>query len=238
MDGPKSVAIETTVRQGGIALAVGDKILVSQALAVDRDYAADLLPAVDSLCRQAGWSPGEIEQVYVSIGPGSFTGTRIGVTFAKTLALAVGAKVVAVPTFEAIALNGLEIAAPPANLVVLMDARQGQVFAEVFRLKPGADGYESVRAGELVNVTDLAGSLPHPVAALGEGVGVHRDALLAAGAILLAPELSVAKAAMVHRIGWRMAREGQFSDIDAVIPVYYRLPTPVERLQAKQPAKG
>ncbi len=237
-EGPRIIAIETTARQGGIALAQGGEVIVSQALAVDRDYAADLLPTADALCRQTGWQPQKIEQVHVSIGPGSFTGTRIGVTFAKTLALAVGAKVVAVPTFEAVALNALEVQPPPANVLVLMDARQGQVFAEVFRLDAVGQAYESVRPGGLIYLSDLAASLPHPVTALGEGVAIHRKALLEAGAILVAEGLSVARAAMVHRVGWRMAQRGNFHDIDSLIPVYYRLPTPVERLQAKSRDAG
>jgi tRNA threonylcarbamoyl adenosine modification protein YeaZ len=237
-EGPKTVVIETTARRGGIALACGDKIVASQALAADRDYASDLVPTAEALCRQAGWSPRQVEQVHVSIGPGSFTGTRIGVTFAKTLALAAGAKVVAVPTFEAIALNSLEISPVPANLVVLMDARQGQVFAEVFRLKGDGRGYETVRPGELVVLSDLAATFRHPVMVLGDGVAVHRKALLEAGGMLAGEEFSVARVQMAHRVGWRMAREGRFSEVDALIPVYYRLPTPVERLQAKERGEG
>jgi tRNA threonylcarbamoyladenosine biosynthesis protein TsaB len=237
-DRPKILAIETTSRGGGIALALGDKVIASQALAVDRDYATDLLPTADNLCCRVGWSPRQVEQVYVSVGPGSFTGTRIGVTFAKTLALAAGAKVVAVPTFEAIALNAMGILPPPVNLVVLMDARQGQVFAEAFRLKEDGQGYETVRAGELVVLSDLLTDWPHPVMVLGEGVAAHRKALLEAGGILVGEEFSVARAEMVHRVGWQMAREGRFSEADALIPVYYRLPTPVEKLQAKEKDQG
>jgi tRNA threonylcarbamoyladenosine biosynthesis protein TsaB len=233
-EGPKIVAIETTVRRGGLALAAGDKVIASQTLAADRDYATDLLPTVDGLCRQVDWSPGQIEQVYVSIGPGSFTGTRIGVTFAKALALAARAKAVAVPTFEVIARNALELAEPPTNLVVLMDARQGQVFAEVFRLAEGDRGYVTARAGELVLLSHLVDELPHPVTAVGEGVATHRKALLEAGVMLVGETFSIARAEMVHRVGWRMAGEGRFSEVDALVPIYYRLPTPVEKLQAKK----
>jgi tRNA threonylcarbamoyladenosine biosynthesis protein TsaB len=235
---PKIVAVETTVRRGGIVLAKGGQVLASQKLAADRDCAADLVPTVSAACGKVGWASEDIEHVYVSIWPGSFTGTRIGVTFAKALALAVGAKVVAVPTFEAISLNALAVLSPPANLVVLMDARGGQVFAEIFRLSSQGRGYEMVRPGELVLLTDLLENLPRPATALGEGVAPHRQALLQAGVILLPEELSAARAEMVHQIGWRMAQGGQFRDVDTLVPVYYRLPTPVERLAAKEKKSG
>jgi tRNA threonylcarbamoyladenosine biosynthesis protein TsaB len=230
---PRILAIETTARRGGVALAEGSNLLVAESFAADRDHASELVPRVDQLCRQVGWQGSAIEQVHVSVGPGSFTGTRIGVTFAKTLALASNAQVVAVPTFEALALNVLSMAEPPASLVVLMDARQGQVFAERFVLRADRSGYENVKAGELVYVTDLAANMPQPVAFLGEGVKVHQESLSAVGT-LLSDELSVPRAESVWRIGWRMAQQGRFSPADALVPVYYRLPTPVERLQAKE----
>ena len=90
----------------------------------------------------------------------------------------------------------------------------------------------------MVVLSDLLESLPRPVTVLGEGVTAHRKALLEAGGMLVAEELSVARAEMVHRVGWRMAQGGRFSEVDALIPVYYRLPTPVEKLQAKEKGQG
>src|SRR5206468_539320 len=71
-------------------------------------HAAEIVPMLDRLCRGHGWSPRDVEQLYVSTGPGSFTGLRIGVTLAKTMALATGVKLVAVPTVRVLAEN-----APP-----------------------------------------------------------------------------------------------------------------------------
>jgi len=237
-DGPRIIAIETTSRRGGIALAVGDQIVASHTLAVDRDYAADLLPAADALCRQVGWRPDAVEQVFVSIGPGSFTGTRIGVTFAKTLALAARAKVVAVPTFDALALNGLDLRPPPADLVVFMDARGGEVFAEMFRLSGESQVYESVRPGQLVPLADLLSDARHPVAFAGEGVAVHRKVLLETGNLMLPQDLCICRVERVHQVGRRLAQQGRFSEVDTLIPVYYRLPTPVERLATRERQKG
>lgn len=229
-DKPKSIAIETTSRRGGLAIGEGEQLLTSASFAADRDHASQLFPAAADLCNQVGWSPRQIEHVYVSIGPGSFTGTRIGVTFGKSLAFGSGAQVVAVPTFQALALNTLSLSEPPATLVVLIDARQGQVFAETFALSAERNGYQSVQHGRLVYLTDLIANLQGSVAFLGEGVAVHREALAATGQVLLPDEVSFPQAESVYRIGWQMAQAGQFSPADGVVPVYYRLPTPVEKL--------
>ncbi len=224
------VAIETSSRLGGVALGVNGQVIAQEEFAADRDCAAELLPVVDRLCKQVGWRPEGIRQIYVSVGPGSFTGTRIGVTFAKTLAMGVAAQVVAVPTFEALALNALAAARPPEDLVVLMDARRGQVFSQRFRLRADGTGYESVRAGSLVDVHLLMRDARQGTVFVGPGTAVHREELAKAGPVL-GDELATPRVEAVYRVGWRMAEQGLFSDVDALVPVYYRLPTPVERLQ-------
>src|SRR5688500_8632212 len=95
---PRGLALETSGRTGSVALAVDGVVVAEEQFAHGLKHAAGIVPMVDRLCRGRGWTPGEIEAVYVSAGPGSFTGLRVGVTVAKTLAFATGAKVVAVPT--------------------------------------------------------------------------------------------------------------------------------------------
>ena len=95
---PRVLAIETSGRIGSVALADGTSILLEEQFPHGLKHAAEIVPMIDRLCRAQGWAPHDLEQLYVSAGPGSFTGLRIGITLAKTMALATGVKVVAVPS--------------------------------------------------------------------------------------------------------------------------------------------
>src|SRR5213592_2539035 len=97
---PRALAIETSGKIGSIALADASRVLCEEQFEHGLQHAAKMIPMIDRLCAAQGWKPRDIEHVYVSIGPGSFTGLRIAVTAAKTLAFATGAKIVAVPTID------------------------------------------------------------------------------------------------------------------------------------------
>src|SRR5262245_32191202 len=109
------VAIETSGQHGSVAVLCGEEKgearLVREIVLSDQQRTAQsLAPALNKLLQTAGWEPSTVSLVAVLTGPGSFTGLRIGVTTAKTLAYAWGADVVGINTLEAIAEQ-----APPAN---------------------------------------------------------------------------------------------------------------------------
>src|SRR3954467_10825613 len=122
---PRALAIETSGRTGSVAVARDGTVLAEETFPHGLKHAAGLVPMIDRLCKGAGWGPRDVEEVYVSAGPGSFTGLRVGVTVAKTLAFATGAKVVAVPTVEVLARNA---PADATNVVIVLDAKREQIF--------------------------------------------------------------------------------------------------------------
>ena len=83
-----SIAIETSCRPGGVALGVGDELIRAEVLDVTGRHAARLISHLDRLLSSESIRPRDIKEVYVSAGPGSFTGLRIGITVARTLAQA------------------------------------------------------------------------------------------------------------------------------------------------------
>ncbi len=97
------LALETTDKTGTVAALDGSNLLAEMTLEPTRRSAQTLAPAIQSLLSQVGWRPPDVQLVGVSIGPGSFTGLRVGVTMAKVLAYAVGAEVLGVDTLEAVA---------------------------------------------------------------------------------------------------------------------------------------
>src|SRR5262245_15682692 len=113
--------LETSQRVGVVALADGELVLGRRTLEEARRHGRDLVPFAHALLVENGWKARDLDGVIVSRGPGSYTGLRVGVMSAKTLAYATGCALLAVETFAAIARQ----APPEATLLdVAEDAQQ------------------------------------------------------------------------------------------------------------------
>src|SRR5690606_569280 len=122
-----TLGLETSTHSGGAAL-LGDAGLVGSVCFTTKQlYSQRLLPSIEWLFERTGLQISDVRTVGVAIGPGSFTGLRIGLSVAKALAYSSGAEIVGVGTMEALALR----AASGRNALVcpLLDARQGQVYS-------------------------------------------------------------------------------------------------------------
>ena len=104
-----SLSVETSSRIGSVAIAIGAKILDETSLSAPLRHSAEIFPAISELLYRFDLAPAQIEHIYISSGPGSFTGLRIAVTFAKTMHLANSAKVVAVNTLDVVAANVMAV---------------------------------------------------------------------------------------------------------------------------------
>jgi tRNA threonylcarbamoyladenosine biosynthesis protein TsaB len=218
----RSLAIETSGRIGSVALGVDGHVRDARAFRTTYHHAVELLLTVDALCRDHGIVPGSLHELYVSGGPGSFTGLRVGITFARTLAWAGGVRTVRVPTLDAIAQNALDLASPPPHLVVILDAKRHRVFAARYSLRN--DQYVRQTEPAEVDPAAVLSELPAGCAAVGEGVAYHADAVRQAQLRVLPEELNRARAETVHRLGYRLARRGQFDDAEQLLPIYLRRP--------------
>jgi tRNA threonylcarbamoyladenosine biosynthesis protein TsaB len=222
---PLLLAIETaTTAAAGVALMRGDAVLVSRALPSERPASETLLPAVLEVLEEAGVALAAIEAFAVSVGPGSFTGLRVGVATVKGLAFGGEALVVPVPTLAALALR----AAPaPGPIAALLDARRGEVYAAIYDGDPGLQprvGPAVLRPEALAEVVaTLAAELPCTV--IGEGVAVVADALRARfgdALRLVPPPAGLPDAVAVGRLGARLLAAGAGIAAEALTPVYVR----------------
>jgi tRNA threonylcarbamoyladenosine biosynthesis protein TsaB len=174
------------------------------------------LPLIAEVMAQAGASWDEIERLGVGVGPGTFTGLRIGVATARALATARRIPIAGISTLRSLSLN-----APPGadTVAAVLDARRGEVFAGIWRrseqlLSPHVLAPDALAA-------ELA-SLPHSALAIGDGALAFRAVLEPSGALI--PE----DAAELHRVTainhCRLAREGRAGAPDEILPDYLRLP--------------
>ena len=224
---PRILALETSSALGSVALCQGPRVLAVGVLATTSRHCQWLIPTVRDLCRQQDWPPHLLDQVYVSAGPGSFTGLRIAVTVAKTLALALDLKVVAVPTAQVIAARAESLEAPPPHLAVALDAKRRQVYGAVFRLQEGR--YAPLLEACLLAPAELLARSPRPLGLTGEGLTYHAEAFQAGDVPWVPAEYRMPRAQEVHRIGWGMARKGCFTPPAALAPIYIRPPEAEER---------
>ena len=117
------------------------------------------MPAIEELFEKAGIAPADIDAIAVSEGPGSYTGVRIGVTIAKTLAWTLGKPLVGVSSLKALAANALFF---NGLICPIVDARRGNVYAGAYRIRSGKltevieDGHYSLE--ELIHILEAAGS--------------------------------------------------------------------------------
>jgi tRNA threonylcarbamoyladenosine biosynthesis protein TsaB len=190
-------------------------------------HASELLPAADRLTKEQGWPADSITDVFVSIGPGSFTGLRIGVSVARTLAFSIGARIVAVPTVDVLARNGLEASPLPVHLAVVLDAKRQQVYAAAFDIESGK--VTKTIDACLADPADFFARCPRPLAVLGEGVAYHRESVDAAGVTVLDESLWPARAENVFHVGLELAAEGRYTPGAELMPLYIRRPEAEEK---------
>ena len=207
---------------GSVTLSRGPRLLETAVLSAEKRHAVELLPAIDSLCKRHNLRPDQLGEVYVSAGPGSFTGLRVGMTVARTLAWAARAGVVRVPTLDVIAQNALETTKPPRHLAVLLDAKRSRVYAAAYVLE--GDRYRRLTEPVEVDVEEFAATLPEGCVAVGEGIPYHQAAMNRTGLPVLPEALNRSRAEVVCRLGFASASRGHFDELDELVPIYVRRP--------------
>jgi len=228
------LALETSGRTGSIAIGSASQMLVEIPFSGQMRHSAELFPAIDTLLKGADKNPQDIAEIYISIGPGSFTGLRIAVSFAKTLNLAIGAKIVALDTLDVIAAN--VIPEPPNQAVgnsafnrvaVILDAKRGQFFTAVYDVKMG--NWEKSLPDCLMTAEEFVQKFANqtPIWLLGEGLVYYKDKFKASGIFFFDEHLWTPKASQVYKLGLQKSLANQFADPLQLQPIYLRRPLDV-----------
>ncbi len=177
------LAIDTSAELCSVGVAADGSAPVLRGLAVGRAHAERLMPMVEDAMRAAGLSFGDLERIAVTVGPGSFTGVRIGVAAARGLALATGAPAVGVGTL-AVHAEAARLVNGAAPVVVAIAAARGEIYAQRFdgtgkpetepQLGPPAAFASLVERGAIVagsGADALLAASPSAIARV-----IHRDA--------------------------------------------------------------
>lgn len=228
------LAFETSSALGSVALGCGHEVFEVRRLSGPRMHAVEFLPTIDALCRTHDVRPTSVRRVYVSSGPGSFTGLRIGITAARMMGLAFEADLVSVPTLEVIAQNALGASPAPDRVVVVLDAKRRRVYAASFVRRDYR--YVAVTGPVETDPTRFISeqmAVDSSCAVMGEGVLFHGEAVVSAGASILPETLFPPSAETVFRLGAERADQGRFDDRRTLIPTYVRPPEAEEKWQQR-----
>ena len=226
------LGIETSGALGSVALGLGDTVCGKYDFATPRAHAVDFLPAIARLCRFHDVAPADLAYVFLSIGPGSFTGLRIAVSAARMIALSTHAKIVGVPTLTVIAQNANLLPHPPATVTVLLDAKRQRVYAASFRRISGI--YRCDAVPEEVDPGAFLATRPASCPIPGEGVFAHREVTTRSGLGVLPMDHYRARAETVYALGLRMAKNGEIVHPRLLVPDYIRRPEAEERWEQRQ----
>ncbi|MFH1190019.1 MAG: tRNA (adenosine(37)-N6)-threonylcarbamoyltransferase complex dimerization subunit type 1 TsaB [Candidatus Omnitrophota bacterium] len=173
----KLLAVDTSTDYLSVAVMDGGKALAAIHRKAPRSHSSMLMPAIDSVLKKSGTVLGELDGFCLSIGPGSFTGLRIGAATVKALAFVTGKPVVAVPTLDVIAGKSRKFC---GIICVVLDARKDKVYAAIYR----SDGKRLKRISKtlLVSLNDLVKDLKKYPGVLFTGDFAERAAALLPGA--------------------------------------------------------
>jgi tRNA threonylcarbamoyladenosine biosynthesis protein TsaB len=227
----RGLAIETSSRVGSVALVEDGHVVAEDEFPHGLQHAAQLVVRIDQLCKARGWMPADLEELYVSVGPGSFTGLRIGITLAKTLAFATGARIVAVPTVQVLAENA---PADAGDLIIVLDAKRDQLFTARFARQNNR--WVEREPAHLDDLASMLARAPRPVWLLGEGIPHHRQFIPAddASTFVSDPGFWQPRAVAVATIGMELTKQAAFVDPDRLVPLYIRKPEAQEVWERKQ----
>ncbi|HIZ53986.1 tRNA (adenosine(37)-N6)-threonylcarbamoyltransferase complex dimerization subunit type 1 TsaB [Enterococcus eurekensis] len=227
----KILAVDTSNQTLAVGIMDGQQVLGQIQTTINKNHSVTLMPAIELMTKKVGLKPKDFERIVVAQGPGSYTGLRIGVTAAKTLADTLKTELVGVSSLKVIAANCI---GQKGWIVPLFNARRKNVYA-------GAYEWQS---GELVNVlpdqhlalSDLIEKLAdQDVYFVGEDVQVFHEDLVSAFsevAINQIPEWNYANGVTLASLG---AKEQPVANIHGFLPEYLKLVEAEENWLATQP---
>jgi len=226
----KILAVETATLAGSVALCEDDQLLGEITLELPRKHSERLVPSIEFLLDQHQLKPQELDGLAVDIGPGSFTGLRVGLATMKGLAFSLNKPLVGVDSLEILVQN----LSPASGLLVpILDARKGQIFAALFRGQ-GQGRPERISEDWVLNPEDLVKKISEPALLFGEGAQVYREVLsrtLGEQARFAPPGSDYPRALHLAQLARPRLVSGEGRDPDQWVPRYLRL-SDAERLAA------
>lgn len=211
------LAVDTSTRTIGVALYDGVQVLSEMVWVSDLYHTVELAPTVQSLMDRAGVNSNDLNVVAVATGPGSFTGLRIGLAFAKGMALAKHLEIIGVPTLDILA------ASQPVNkmpMAAVLHAGRGRLAVQWY--KNSSNSWKPVKGVQVQTSKDLAAQINKPTIVCGELTAEEQRIFRRKrkNVILHSPAQCLRRPSFLAELGWKRWRKGESDDPAVISPIY------------------
>ncbi|MBW8011836.1 MAG: tRNA (adenosine(37)-N6)-threonylcarbamoyltransferase complex dimerization subunit type 1 TsaB [Chloroflexi bacterium] len=217
------LALDTSTQKIGMALYDGIQLAHEAVWTSRNNHTIELTPTINNALERTGLKIEDLKAVCVAIGPGSYTGLRIGLAVAKGLALARNLPLVGVPTLDILAA-----AQPPKDLpmAAVLQAGRGRLAVGWYQVKDGA--WQQKKEAQVLVPADLSKRIRKPTLICGEITADVRRLLgrKRKNALLVSPAQGFRRPGFLAELGWQRWQDGDVDDPATLVPLY---------LQAKEP---
>jgi tRNA threonylcarbamoyladenosine biosynthesis protein TsaB len=217
----KVLGIDTSTPCGSVGLIDNGEVISDYLLNISATHSERLLGAIEFVLKEARCNVENLDGWAISLGPGSFTGLRIGVSTLKGLAFATGKPVAGVSTLDVLAS---QITTSPHLICPILDARKQEVYTAFYRYEKG-NTLKRLSPHQAIRPEDLIKKINEPTIFLGEGVKTYRNFLLnSLSSLVIFPSspLHFPHGSMVAKLGSELLQKGEYLDLAAFTPVYIR----------------
>jgi len=218
------LALDTSTRTASVALYDGTQVLAETSW-TSRDYhTSEMAPVIQQALERTGMAQANLQALGVAIGPGSFTGLRIGLALAKGMALAKRIPLIGIPTLDILA------AAQPAldlPLLAVLQAGRGRLAVGSYTLAEGA--WQANNDLRVMEVEALSHSIQKPTLVCGELTEAQRHLLARKrkNVILASPAQALRRAGYLAELAWKRFQAGQVDDPATLAPIYLHIGEPI-----------
>jgi len=218
------LAVDTSTQTIGISLYDAPRVLAEMHWQSKSHHTVELAATVKDLMTRCGVSPEELTLLVCALGPGTFTGLRIGLAFAKGLALSLHIPIIGVPTFDFLAA-GVPLSENP--LMCVLPAGRSRLAVSWY--KSNGEEWQPESGPAVMIASDLSDQINGPTIITGEMTPEDRQVLGRKwkNALLTSPAFSVRRPALLAELGWQRWEAGQRDDPVSLAPIYLHVAEPI-----------
>jgi len=213
----KILGIDTSSKVLSIAVSENKDIIREESYLLDRKHSSLLVPKIDELLKKCRIKIQKIDAFIAGLGPGSFTGLRIGVSSIKGFGIALQRPCIGVASIDAVACNAI---AEYSQIIPIIDAKRGQVYAAIYAKK----GDQVIKKSDylLMPIEKLMKKVKGEAVFLGDGVSLYREKIsnLNKNAIFLEERYWYPKAGNLIKLGFSKVKKHKKLDLDKLEPMY------------------